>query len=72
MRSAFAVARAMTTIQEMADKVVAAARQATEPPDELQVEFGIKLDAVAGALIAKAGASASLNVTLTWRRSDGA
>lgn len=69
-RSAIAVARAMTTIQAMAEKVAAAARRASAPPDEVTVEFGIKLDAAAGAVIAKAGAGASLTVSLTWRKGD--
>ena len=67
-RSALAVAQAMRTIREMANDVVLAARQAATPPTEITVEFGIKLDAAAGALVAKVGAGATLNVTLTWRR----
>lgn len=36
-------------------------------PDEAVVEFGIKLDAKAGAFLASAGTSANFKVTLTWK-----
>ncbi len=36
--------------------------------DEVQVEFGLKLDAQAGAFIAKAGIEAGIVVRMTWKR----
>jgi hypothetical protein len=37
-----------------------------ERPAGVQVAFGLKFDAEAGAFIAKTGMEASVNVTLTW------
>ena len=39
-----------------------------ERPDSVEVEFGIKLDAEAGALIAKAGTEAAISVKMTWEK----
>ena len=40
-------------------------------PDEVQVEFGIVLNAEAGAILASASAGANYKVTMTWKRSPG-
>jgi hypothetical protein len=39
----------------------------SEPPDKVEVEFGVKLNADAGVILASAGAEANYTVTLTWR-----
>ncbi len=36
-------------------------------PTETEIAFGIKIDAAAGAIFAKAGAEATFNITLKWR-----
>ena len=41
---------------------------AGSPPDEVQVEFGIILNAKAGAVLASASAGANYKVTMTWKR----
>ncbi len=41
---------------------------AVEPPDEIQVEFGLLLSAEAGAVLAAASATANFKVTMTWRK----
>jgi hypothetical protein len=68
--SAAAVAKAMSVIREMGQRVTTAAEAMTRPPDSVEVSFGIKLDAEAGALIAKASAGASIDVKLTWSRTQ--
>jgi len=61
--------RAMGTIRQMAQRV--SALRDTLPDESTQVELGgVKLDAEAGALLSKVGSEASINVTLTWVRSD--
>ena len=40
-------------------------------PDELELEFGLKLYAEGNALIAKGGAEAAFAVKLTWKRGGG-
>jgi len=66
-KSKEALDKAMDTIQGMAKRTIAAAKNLTDPPDAIEVEFGIKLDAQAGALIAQAGTEASIIVKMTWR-----
>jgi len=36
-------------------------------PNETEIEFGLKIDAAAGAVFAKAGAEATFNIKLTWK-----
>ena len=67
-KSAQALDKAMSTVRGMAVRSVNAVKDLTDPPDNIEVEFGIKLDAEAGAMVAKAGTEASFNVTLTWQR----
>jgi hypothetical protein len=70
-KSEKALDSAMNTIHQMAGRVSAALDTLAEHrPNEVEVEFGLKLDAEAGALIAKAGIEASVNVKLTWKGGD--
>jgi len=66
-KSKEALDKAMVTIQGMAKRTIAAAKDLSDPPDAIEVEFGIKLDAEAGAMVAKAGTEASINVKMVWR-----
>jgi exonuclease VII small subunit len=36
-------------------------------PDEFQLQFAVKLDTEVGAVLAKAGTEAQLQVTMTWK-----
>lgn len=40
-------------------------------PDEVELKFGVKLDATAGAVIAKTGVQAHFEVKLKWQREPG-
>lgn len=43
-----------------------------DKPDRLELEFGLRLDAEVGAVIAKASGQTHLKVTLSWEaREDG-
>lgn len=57
-------------ITPAADLLMAKLRGLAERPDEATIEFGVKLTAAAGAVLASAGVEANFNVTLTWRRSE--
>ena len=59
---------ALEQIKPAAQKIIVKLRSLTDPPDEISVEFGIKLGAKAGAIIPSADAEANYNVTLTWKR----
>ncbi|MCW1100075.1 hypothetical protein OJ963_40510 [Streptomyces sp. RS2] len=65
-RSEEAVDAAMGAIRSMAQRVGDTVSGLPLRPDQVEVEFGITLDAESGALIAKAAAGASLTVRLTW------
>ncbi len=62
-------------LDESLDDALASARPAAEAvidtfralsPDAIAVEFGLRVDAEAGAVIAKAGVGANFTVTLNW------
>ena len=67
-QSAKALDAAMDTIQSMVQRISALPHTMPKEFSKVEVNFGIKLDVEAGALIAKTGGEASLNVTLTWER----
>lgn len=66
-------------LDQSIDDVLASARPAAEAvittfralsPNAVAVEFGLRLDAEAGAVIAKAGIGAHFVVTLSWDRAS--
>jgi hypothetical protein len=63
-----AVNAAMGTIRLMANRTIATLDTMANKPTQVEVEFGIKLDAKAGAFLASAGAEGSLRVKLVWNR----
>lgn len=65
--------KATQTLEEALDKIKPAAqsiitrlRGLHDEPDEVAVEFGIKLSAAAGAFVASAGVEANYKVSLKW------
>ena len=71
-KSAAALDGAMDTIKTMAQRISALQKEMPHEFTRIEIEFGVKLDIEVGALLAKAGGEASLNVTLTWERPDKA
>ena len=69
-RSSQAIDAAMATVREMALRVTSSVEPLVDRPSQIEVQFGIKLDIEAGALIAKVGSEASLNIKLTWVRQE--
>ncbi|MDQ3933899.1 MAG: hypothetical protein M3340_04630 [Actinomycetota bacterium] len=65
-RSGEALDNAMGTIRGVAAKTKAGIDSIVDKPDEVEVSFGITLTAEAGALVAKVGGEATLQVTLAW------
>ena len=41
-------------------------REAAERPDEVEVEFGVKLSADSNVIIARAGGEANFRIALKW------
>jgi hypothetical protein len=70
------IIKATETFENALDHVRGAAlsalrRMSSGPraPDAIEIEFGVKLNAEAGAVIAKASIEGHLKVKLTWQRS---
>lgn len=61
---------ALKTMRKMAKKSMKAIREipVIERPSSIAVSFGLKLNAEGGAVVAKAGVEAAINVTMTWQR----
>ncbi len=73
-KSNAAIQTAMQSIYRMSRQTVATLKAIplVERPSQAEVEFGIKSDAEAGAVLAKAGMEASINVKLVWEKHDDA
>jgi len=59
---------ALDKIKPAAQSIIAKLRSLHDEPDEIGVEFGIKLNAAAGAFVASAGVEANYKVTLKWAK----
>lgn len=59
---------ALEKVRPAAQAIIGKLRALHDPPDEVTIEFGLKMSAEAGAIIAAAGAEANYKVTLTWKR----
>jgi hypothetical protein len=60
---------AIDKVKPAAETIIKKLRNLHDNPDEIEVEFGIKLNAEAGAFLASAGVEANYTVTLKWKRS---
>lgn len=72
------IEKARLTYEEALDKIKGAAemiitkmRSLPDSPDEIGVDFGIKLSADIGAILASTSAEAQFTLHLTWRREEG-
>jgi hypothetical protein len=59
---------ALENIKPIARAVLTKVQDLSEALDEVNVEFGLKLDAKAGVLIASGGVEANFKIVLTWKR----
>ncbi|WP_438485375.1 CU044_2847 family protein [Streptomyces sp. S186] len=59
----------MQAVRAVARGLSAQVEDFVQRPDVLVLEFGVELNAQAGAVITAAGASAQLRVSLTWNKS---
>lgn len=58
---------AIGRIQPVASGLIGALRAAVDPPDAVDIEFGVQMSADLGAFIAKASAGANFKVALHWK-----
>ncbi|MDG4838451.1 CU044_2847 family protein [Micromonospora sp. WMMD967] len=59
---------AMHDVREAAQEALCAFREGATSPDSIEVEFGVKLNAEAGAIIAKTSTEGHFTVRLSWER----
>ncbi|MFB4310661.1 CU044_2847 family protein [Actinomadura sp. GTD37] len=59
---------AFDSVREAAQSALAALRGGGLDPDAVELEFGVKLNAAAGAVIAKTSVEGHLKVKMTWGR----
>lgn len=62
--------QALEKVEPIASLIIGKLRNLDEPADEVEVKFGIKLNAAAGAIIALAGAEANYEIILKWKRNS--
>ena len=67
-RAKRSLGQALAIIRPVAQGVLDKIRSLPDPPDEVQVEFGLKLHAEVGAVLAASATEAHYRVTLTWRK----
>ncbi|QXJ21246.1 hypothetical protein AGRA3207_002083 [Actinomadura graeca] len=61
---------ALKTFRDSAASALTVFRDDALRPDEIEIEFGLKLNAEAGAVLAKAAAEGHLKVTLRWAKDE--
>lgn len=61
---------ATASVTPAASSLIARLRSIDDPPDEIGIEFGVRLSAQTGAFIASMAAEANFAVSMTWRRAD--
>ncbi len=59
---------AVDNIRTTAEVLVAKLSDLAEVPDEIQVEFGVKMNGKVGAVIASGDVEANFKTTLKWKR----
>ena len=62
--------QAIEKIKPVADCIITKLHDISKQPDEIGVEFGFKLNAKAGVVIASMDTEANFKVTLSWKRSS--
>jgi Trypsin-co-occurring domain 1 len=62
--------QAVVGVRDAAAAALAQFTSMTRAPDEVELKFGLKLDAEAGAVIARTGVQGQFEVKLRWRRDD--
>ena len=69
-KSAQALGQAMGTIHALANRTTETIDRLPKKPAEFELEFGIKIDAEAGAVVSKVGGEGNLRIKMVWK-SDG-
>lgn len=60
--------KALDGVRDAASAALGRFREMSRSPDQIEIKFGVKLDAKAGAVIAQTGMQGHFEVKLTWAR----
>jgi hypothetical protein len=66
------LASALDQVRVLAETALARLRDLADQPQQVELEFGVRLNAEAGAVIARTQAEGHLQITLTWTQADRA
>lgn len=61
---------ALDRVRVTARAILTKVRSLPESPSEVEVEFGIKMDAAAGAIISTLGLEANFKIVLKWKKDE--
>ena len=61
---------AVESVKPAVDVLIKGLRKISDSPDEIGVEFGLKINGQVGTVIAASGVEANFKVTLTWKRDE--
>lgn len=64
--------KALVEVRDAAAAALGQFQGMAQRPDEVEIKFGVKLDAQAGAVIAKTGLQGQFEVRLRWQREQPA
>lgn len=70
-RAQVAFTDAVAVARDVADALHASFQGALSSPDDVELEFGLKLGGTAGVVVSAASVEASLRVKCTWRSARG-
>ena len=62
--------QALSKIRPATEKVITTLSGLAHKPDEIEMEFGFSLNAIAGVVIASASTEANYKVTLRWKKEE--
>jgi uncharacterized protein (UPF0212 family) len=68
VKAAHSFEDAIAVVQPVASSLVKRLKEATEGLDSIDIKFGLKFSAEAGAIIASASTEANIEVCVGWRR----
>lgn len=60
--------QAIDKIKPVAANIIGKVRELQDSPDEVEVKFGIKMNAKIGAVIASANVEGNYEITLKWKK----
>jgi hypothetical protein len=66
-KASISLEQALAPIKPIVTKAMSAITDLPTKPDQLEVEFGLKLSGSAGAIIAKAEGEATIKVKVVWK-----